>query len=80
MVNIDIKIKDEANAQLNALYNDDAVMARCRSALSLKNFVSSQPFFWGTTLTTEPVTLTGTPGALDSSTVRIPGRTYTGLC
>ena len=75
---IDIKIKDEANAQLNALYNDDAVMADAGPNSVLKNFVSSQPFFWGTTLTTGTGHFNWDTGALDSfNQYAYPVGTYT---
>lgn len=75
---IDIKIKDEANAQLNALYNDDAVMADAGPHSVLKNFVSSQPFFWGTTLTTGTGNFNWDTGALDSfNQYAYPVGTYT---
>jgi PGF-CTERM protein len=46
---IDLKVKDEGNAQLNALYNqsvgEGVLLAGPHSVL--KNFVNTQPFFWG---------------------------------
>jgi PGF-CTERM protein len=44
---INIKVKDEANAQLNKLYNNDAVEADAGPNSVLKNFVNTQPFWWG---------------------------------
>jgi PGF-CTERM protein len=56
---IDLKIKDESNAQINKLYNNSvqdnvALVAGPNSVL--KNFVDNQPWFWGTGLAS-PVTL-----------------------
>jgi PGF-pre-PGF domain-containing protein len=45
---IDIKVKDEANAQLNKLYNNTASEPVSGPYPLLKNFVDTQPFFWGT--------------------------------
>ena len=55
---IDIKIKDEANAQINALYNQSAVDTALVPGpyTVLKNFVDNQPWFWGTA-SSNPVTL-----------------------
>ncbi|MDD1683388.1 MAG: DUF3821 domain-containing protein [Methanoregula sp.] len=45
---IDIKVKDESNAQLNKLYNHTASQPVAGPYSVLKNFVDTQPFFWGT--------------------------------
>jgi PGF-CTERM protein len=47
---IDIKIKDESNAQINALLNQSAVDTWWIPGpySVLKNFVNNQPWFWGT--------------------------------
>jgi len=45
---IDLKILDEANARLNALYNSSYINGAIAGPNSvLKNFVNKQPFFWG---------------------------------
>ncbi len=45
---IDLKIKDEANAQINKLYNNRMQRALDAGPYSvLKNFVDNQPWFWG---------------------------------
>jgi PGF-CTERM protein len=46
---INLKIKDEANAQLNKLYNQSVInTAWVPGPFSvLKNFVNTQPWFWG---------------------------------
>jgi PGF-CTERM protein len=51
---INLKVKDEANAQLNALYNASAAETWWKPGPNsvLKNFVSNQPWFWGTSLQT----------------------------
>ena len=50
---IDLKVKDEANAQINKLYNNSAgETALVPGPFSvLKNFVDTQPFFWGSSST-----------------------------
>ncbi len=55
---IDLKVKDESNAQINKLYNQSAVdTALVPGPYSvLKNFVDNQPWFWGTS-TANPVHL-----------------------
>jgi len=49
---INLKVKDESNAQINKLYNQSAVnTALLPGPYSvLKNFVSTQPWFWGATV------------------------------
>ena len=50
---IDLKIKDESNAQINALYNNsvqDSTALVAGPYTVLKNFVDNQPWFWGTGL------------------------------
>jgi len=52
---IDLKIKDESNAQINALYNNsvaDSVALVAGPNSVLKNFVDNQPWFWGNRLAT----------------------------
>lgn len=46
---IDLKVKDESNAQLKALYNQSAVNTWLMPGpySVLKNFVNTQPWFWG---------------------------------
>jgi PGF-CTERM protein len=56
---IDLKIKDESNAQINKLYNNSVADNTALVAgpyTVLKNFVDNQPWFWGTGLAS-PVTL-----------------------
>jgi trimeric autotransporter adhesin len=47
---IDIKVKDESNAQINKLYNQSVVDTSLYPGpfSVLKNFVDNQPWFWGT--------------------------------
>ena len=47
---IDLKIKDESNAQINKLYNQSVVDTTLVPGpySVLKNFVDNQPWFWGT--------------------------------
>lgn len=86
---INIKIKDESNAQINKLYNqtyaDTALVPGPFSVM--KNFVNTQPWFWGTG-TSSPVTMnadlqpkngfTWFTGALDSvGQYAYPVGTYT---
>ncbi len=86
---IDLKIKDESNAQLNKLYNQSVVdTALVPGPYSvLKNFVDNQPWFWGTS-TANPVHLNAAgmqydgyvwfTGALDSfNQYAYPVGTYT---
>jgi hypothetical protein len=44
---INIKIKDESNAQLTELYNDNVPALDAGPNSVMNNFVDSQPFFWG---------------------------------
>ncbi len=44
---INIRIKNEANTPITALYNNDAVEADAGPNPVLRNFVDTQPFFWG---------------------------------
>ena len=44
---INLKVKDEANAQLNALYNESVGTGREGPNSVMKNFVFKQPWFWG---------------------------------
>jgi hypothetical protein len=48
---INLKIKDESNAQINALYNNsvaDNLALVAGPNTVLRNFVDNQPWFWGT--------------------------------
>jgi len=48
---IDIKLKDESNAQIGALYNKSASEGVLAGPYSiLKNFVDNQPWWWGSQL------------------------------
>ena len=70
---IDLKIKDESNAQINALYNNsvqDSTALVAGPYTVLKNFVDNQPWFWGTGLaapstsmltTSRTTAMSGTP-------------------
>jgi len=58
---IDIKVKDEANAQFNALYSIQSTVAGVGPFGVLANYVDNQPWFWGTSAS-YPVALDATTG------------------
>ena len=78
---INLKIKDEANAQLNALLNHSASDANYPGPYSvLKNFVNNQPFFWGSQLNIDGIQMgkVWDTGALDGfNQYAYPVGTYT---
>jgi PGF-CTERM protein len=78
---IDIKVKDESNAQIGKLYNasiNEGMPIPAGPNSVLKNFVFSQPYFWGKALSTTSGYFNWNTGALtEFNQYAYPVGTYT---